>query len=176
MSSAYSCDPNSGHHIQSHGITNIELPKTWGPIPNLKASKADMDDFPAKLDIYRRGHSWFHFVEACGICSFVMNTGMPIVDMVQAVTGWDFTAEELLMSGERIQTLRQLFNFREGIRPGDFKMPERVVEPPLTGPRTEKRYRLDDIRRTYFQAMSWDPVTGEPSPKRLRELGLEEMI
>jgi aldehyde:ferredoxin oxidoreductase len=94
---------------------------------------------------------------------------------VQAVTGWDFTAEELLLTGERIQTLRQLFNFREGIKPGDFMLPERVVEPPPTGPGKDKRYRIDDIRRTYFQAMNWDPVTGEPSPKRLLELGLEGM-
>jgi aldehyde:ferredoxin oxidoreductase len=173
---SYICDPTPAHHIQSRGITNIEVAKDMGPYPEFKGSKAAMDDFPAKLDIYRRGHSWFHFVEACGICSFVMNTSLPIVDVVQAVTGWAFTAEELLMTGERIQTLRQLFNFREGIKPGDFKMPERVVEPPLTGPHTEKRYRLDDIQRTYFQAMSWDPVTGEPSPKRLRELGLEGMI
>ena len=172
---AYSCDPTPAHHVQSRGITNIEIARDVGPYPEFRGSKADMDDFQAKIDIYRRGHSWFHFVEACGTCSFVMNTGIPIVDVVQAVTGWDFTAEELLLTGERIQALRQLFNFREGIRPGDFKLPERIVEPPPTGPGKEKRYRIDDIRRTYFQAMNWDPVTGEPSPKRLRELGLEEM-
>ena len=130
---AYSCEPNPANHVPSKGIGNIELARDLGPYPELKGVKADMDDFQAKLDIYRRGHSWFHFVEACGLCSFVMNTGMPIVDVVQAVTGWDFTAAELLMTGERIQALRQLFNFREGIKPGDFKLPERIVEPPLDG-------------------------------------------
>jgi len=174
---AYSCDPTPARHVQSRGITSIENVRDLGPYPEFRGSKADMDDFQAKVDIYRTGHSWFHFVEACGMCSFVMATGtLPIVDVVRAVTGWDFTAEELLLTGERIQTLRQLFNFREGIRPGDFRLPERIVEPPPTGPLKEKRYRIDDIRRTYFQAMSWDPVTGEPSPKRLRELGLEGKI
>jgi aldehyde:ferredoxin oxidoreductase len=169
----YCCDPTPGRHVQSRGISNIEVGKDLGPYPEFKGSKAAMDDFQAKIDVYRTGHSWFHFVEACGTCSFVMNTGIPIVDIVQAVTGWDITAEELLLTGERIQTMRQLFNFREGIRPGDFKLPERLVEPPPTGPGKEKRYRIDDIRRTYFQAMNWDPVTGEPAPKRLRELGLD---
>jgi aldehyde:ferredoxin oxidoreductase len=173
---AYSCEPNPANHIPSKGIGNIELAKDLGPYPELRGVKAEMDDFQAKIDIYRRGHSWFHFVEACGLCSFVMNTGMPIVDLVQAVTGWDFTAEELLLAGERIQALRQQFNVREGIQPGDFRLPERIVEPPPTGPGRDKRYRIDDIRRAYFQAMSWDPVTGEPSPQRLRELGLEGMI
>jgi aldehyde:ferredoxin oxidoreductase len=173
---SYICDPTPGHHIQSKGITNIEIARDLGPYPEFRGSKADMDDFEAKIDIYRTGHSWFHFVEACGMCSFVMHTGMPIVDVVRAVTGWDFTAEELLLTGERIQTLRQLFNFREGIRPGDFRLPDRIVEPPPTGPGKEKRYRVDDIKRTYFQAMNWDPVTGEPSPKRLRELGLEGIV
>jgi len=82
----------------------------------------------------------------------------------------------LLLTGEQIQALRQLFNFREGIRPADFRLPDRIVEPPPTGPGREKRYRIDDIRRTYFQAMNWDPETGEPSPKRLRELGLEDLL
>ena len=174
---AYSCDPTPARHVQSRGITSIENARDLGPYPEFRGSKADRDDFQAKIDIYRRGHSWFHFVEACGICSFVMVTGtLPIVDVVRAVTGWEFTAEELLLTGERIQALRQLFNFREGIRPGDFRLPDRIVEPPPTGPGKEKRYRIDDIRRTYFQAMNWDPVTGEPSPKRLRELGLEGMI
>lgn len=173
---AYSCEPNPSNHVPSKGIGNIELAKDLGPYPELKGVKAEMNDFAAKPDIYRRGHSWFHFVEACGLCSFVMNTGMPIVDVVQAVTGWDFTAQELLLTGERIQTLRQLFNYREGIRPEDFKLPERVVEPPLTGPQREKRYPIDDIRRAYFQAMNWDPATGEPAPQRLRDLGLEGMI
>ena len=131
---SYICDPTPGHHIQSKGITNIEIARDLGPYPEFRGSKADMDDFEAKVDIYRIGHSWFHFVEACGLCSFVMHTGMPIVDLVRAVTGWDFTAEELLLTGERIQTLRQLFNFREGIRPGDFRLPERIVEPPPTIP------------------------------------------
>ena len=174
---AYSCDPTPARHVQSRGITNIENARDLGPYQEFKGSKAGMDDFQAKIDIYRRGHSWFHFVEACGLCSFVMNTGtLPIVDVVRAVTGWDLTAEELLLTGERIQALRQLFNFREGIRPDDFRLPERIVEPPPIGPGKEKRYRIDDIRRTYFQAMNWDPETGEPSPKRLRELGMEGLL
>ena len=72
---AYSCDPTPAHHVQSRGITNIEIARDLGPYPEFRGSKADMDDFQAKIDIYRRGHSWFHFVEACGTCSFVMNTG-----------------------------------------------------------------------------------------------------
>jgi aldehyde:ferredoxin oxidoreductase len=171
---AYSCDPTPARHVQSRGITSIENARDLGPYPEFRGSKADRDDFRAKIEIYRTGHSWFHFVEACGICSFVMATGtLAIVDVVRAVTGWEFTVEELLLTGERIQTLRQLFNFREGIRPGDFGLPERIIEPPPTGPLKGKRYRVDEIRRTYFQAMNWDPVTGEPSPKRLRELGVE---
>lgn len=72
--------------------------------------------------------------------------------------------------------MRQLFNFREGVHPGVFTLPKRIVEPPSVGPLKEIRYRIEDIRRTYFQAMSWDPITGEPSPKRLCKLGLAGMI
>ena len=174
---AYSCDPTPARHVQSRGISSLENARDLGPYPEFKGSKAELNDFGAKIEIYRTGNSWFHFVDACGMCSFPMVTGtLPIVDFVQAVTGWDFTAAELLRTGERIQTLRQLFNFREGVRPGDFTLPKRIVEPPPVGPLKEITYRIEDIRRTYFQAMSWDPITGEPSPKRLFELDLEGMI
>jgi aldehyde:ferredoxin oxidoreductase len=174
---AYCCDPTPARHVQSRGISSLENARDLGPYPEFKGSKAELNDFEAKIEIYRTGNSWFHFVDACGMCSFPMVTGtLPIVDFVQAVTGWDLTAAELLTTGERIQTLRQLFNFREGVRPGDFTMPKRIIEPPSVGPLKEIRYPIEDIRHTYFQAMSWDPITGEPSPKRLRELGLVGMI
>jgi aldehyde:ferredoxin oxidoreductase len=81
---AYSCDPTPARHVQSRGITSIENARDLGPYPEFRGSKADMDDFQAKIDIYRRGHAWFHFVEACGLCSFVMATGtLPIVDVVR---------------------------------------------------------------------------------------------
>jgi aldehyde:ferredoxin oxidoreductase len=174
---AYTCDPTPARHVQSRGISSLENARDLGPYPEFRGSKADMNDFEAKINIYRTGNSWFHFVDACGMCSFPMVTGsLPIVDFVQAVTGWDFTAAELLLTGERIQTLRQLFNFREGVRPGDFKLPKRISEPPADGPLKEMRYPIEEIRRTYFQAMNWDPITGEPSPKRLKDLGLQEVI
>jgi aldehyde:ferredoxin oxidoreductase len=173
---AYSCEPNPANHIPSKGIGNVELGKDLGPYPEFRGIKAEMDDFEAKVKIYHRGHSWFHFVEACGLCSFVMNSGMPVVDLVQAITGWDVTAGELLLAGERIQALRQLFNCREGIRPEDFNLPRRIVDPPATGPGKDKRYPIDEIRQAYFKAMRWDPVSGEPEPERLRELGLSDSM
>jgi aldehyde:ferredoxin oxidoreductase len=174
---AYSCDPTPARHVQSRGISSLENARDLGPYPEFKGSKTELNDFEAKIEIYRTGNSWFHFVDACGMCSFPMVTGtLPIVDFVQAVTGWDFTAAELLMTGERIQTLRQLFNFREGVRPGEFTLPKRIIEPPSVGPLKEIRYPIEDIRRTYFRAMNWDPITGEPSLKRLQELGLNGIV
>lgn len=35
---------------------------------------------------------------------------------------------------------------------------------------------LDALRKAYYEAMNWDPETGEPSKRRLEELGLEKII
>ncbi|MFZ5814763.1 MAG: aldehyde ferredoxin oxidoreductase family protein [Bacillota bacterium] len=93
---------------------------------------------------------------------------------IKGATGWEMSNQELLAVGERIQALRAAFNYREGIRPGDWKLPDRAAgRPPLEeGPLAGVTLDVDLLVRTYYEAMGWDPATGLPGPERLRELGL----
>ncbi|MGL1278547.1 aldehyde ferredoxin oxidoreductase C-terminal domain-containing protein, partial [Vibrio parahaemolyticus] len=53
-----------------------------------------------------------------GLCMFTSLTGgLPWLELVNALTGWNMTDKELLACGERIQALRSAFNVREGITP-----------------------------------------------------------
>jgi aldehyde:ferredoxin oxidoreductase len=60
----------------------------------------------------------------------------PLIEYINAVTGWDMNIREALETGARIQTLRQCFNIREGIEPSAFKLPSRLagVPPKSEGP------------------------------------------
>jgi aldehyde:ferredoxin oxidoreductase len=92
-------------------------------------------------------------------------------------TGWDITSEKILRIGERIANLRQAFNVREGITPGDFKIRGRPVgDPPFKeGPTADITIDADTLRDEYFRAMDWDPQTGKPSKSKLEELGLGDV-
>ncbi len=60
--------------------------------------------------------------------------------------------------GQRIQTLRQCFNIREGLSPAEVHLPGRSIgEPPVhSGPNKGRQVALDELRQMYWQVIGWD--------------------
>lgn len=172
----YLCDPTPGRHTTSPLTIMAEVGKALGPYPELTFPKLDPLDYQAKGPIYATGSSYYQLINACGLCSTPLKSGnFPVADCISAVTGWDFTMTEGLRAGWRIQTLRQAFNLREGLRPADFSLPQRISEPTITGPFAGRAIDFDALRQNFYAAMGWD-TSGWPSELTLRELGLDSLI
>jgi aldehyde:ferredoxin oxidoreductase len=96
-------------------------------------------------------------------------------EMLTRVTGWDYTGEELRRAGERIHTLKKLFNIREGWQPEDDWLPERLLSEPLTtGVGTGVVLSPTELRqmlRGYYEARHWDERGFVPA-RRAEELGI----
>ena len=58
----------------------------------------------------------------------------------------------------------------------DFNLPERVGEPPVSGPLMGRKIDFNAVRKSFFNAMGWNPQTGVPSPKCLDGLDLVELV
>ena len=124
------------------------------------------------------------FYNCVGMCDFVgapLNAlGLqPLVDYVNAVTGWNMSLYEMMKVGERANTLARLFNAREGFTPADDVLPQRLHEGLGNG--ALKGYRVDPAeflaaRRVYYEMAGWDPQTGRPTSTKLAELGVEEPV
>ena len=75
------------------------------------------------------------------------------------ITGWDLTADELKLAGERINNLKKLFNLREGWTRTDDTLPPRVLEEKLpTGVVAGvglTRHELDYMIASYYRARGW---------------------
>ena len=52
----------------------------------------------------------------------------PLIDYVNAVTGWNMSLYEAMKVGERNNTLARVFNVREGFTPEDDQLPQRMHE------------------------------------------------
>ncbi|GAI84233.1 unnamed protein product, partial [marine sediment metagenome] len=120
-----------------------------------------------------------HLFNVSGVCQFSIYF-LPWDAMgkfLSLVTGWQLSSEEITMICERVSAIRQAFNLREGLSPKDFRLPRRVVGvPPLKeGPTANITVDVDTLVSEYYKALDWDPETGKPSPKRLLELGLEDV-
>ncbi|MFW9938392.1 MAG: aldehyde ferredoxin oxidoreductase family protein [Candidatus Thorarchaeota archaeon] len=112
-------------------------------------------------------------IEANGMCIFPLNMGAyPYLEVIQAITGWDVSINELLETGHRIQTLRQMFNAREkAIR--HYIAQRAIGSPPLTkGPLKDKTYDVELIAQDYYEAMGYEK-NGLPKKETLEFLDLD---
>jgi aldehyde:ferredoxin oxidoreductase len=117
--------------------------------------------------------------QAMGLCCFGVMFGNPTIlnEFANAVTGWDLTPEELLTIANRIVTMRQAFNIREGWKPSDYAYPDRMLgRPPLTaGPLKGKTIDPTPKVEEYWKGLGWDPTTGRPLRDTLERLGLQDI-
>ena len=183
MGVTYVADPTPGRHTAGGASWN----ETFGvgfPLPGaVDAREVNV----AWHGTAGKGVAQAHFSNAhqvmngLGLCMFTSLTGgLPWLDLVNALTGWDMTERELLACGERIQALRNAFNLREGLVPSDL-----VPHPRMfgegdgllgAGPLRGVTVPIERLRRDYFAAMRWDPETGRLSPSRARELGIDGLL
>jgi aldehyde:ferredoxin oxidoreductase len=94
--------------------------------------------------------------------------------LAAALTGWETTADELALAGERIVNAERLINLRLGASVADDDLPDHFVEDrvPDAGPTHGMTVDIERLRRDFYSAMGWDN-DGVPTPEKLRELDLE---
>ncbi len=94
-------------------------------------------------------------------------------DLLSKVTGWPCSEVELRRVGERVNTLKKLFNLREGWQPKDDWLPPRLLSEALpTGVAKGVGLSADELRemiRGYYHSRGWDESGSIPKEK-LREL------
>ena len=96
-------------------------------------------------------------------------------DQLTAVTSWEFDDDAIFQTGERIFTMRRLFNLREGHNPLLRNVPGRMIgDPPLKeGNVRGVTVDLKTLNRELLERLDWDVRTTIPSAERLQKLGMD---
>lgn len=96
-------------------------------------------------------------------------------ELLGKVTGWAYSPAELRRAGERIHTLKKLFNVRQGWQSHDDWLPPRLLSEPLATGVAQgtalTELELRDMIQGYYKARGWD-TQGFVTEKKLRELDL----
>jgi aldehyde:ferredoxin oxidoreductase len=96
--------------------------------------------------------------------------------LLSAVSGMEFSADELMKVGERTWNMERLYNLREGFGKIDDTLPPRLLtEPVLEGPSKGHTVRLGGMLEEYYQFRGWDE-NGIPKDSKLKELKLNGLI
>ncbi|MBM3956519.1 MAG: aldehyde ferredoxin oxidoreductase, partial [Gemmatimonadetes bacterium] len=181
---SYALEPTPGRHT-NHGYQWLDLFAMnrivpGAPKPPGMMRTATKYDPEGKWKGQVLAAFYMQLYNACGGCLFGAQFGgrLPIFEYLNAVTGWSHDPAHYLRIGERIQNLRQAFNFKHGLVPGhDFRLPPRALgEPPLdSGPMKGLTLPHGRLFEDYLKGLGWDPETGRPTRAKLEELGLQDV-
>lgn len=159
-------------------------PKRVSPLrsENPAAASYQMDATPGR-HTQGFGPSSFrgHFVNAVGFCMFgsfmLTDADKYITGFMSAITGWDYSMDELLKTGERIANMRHVITLREGINLLELSVHPRIVgnPPQEEGPLAGKVADIEAQALWNLGALDWSRITTKPSKKKLLELHLDDV-
>ena len=98
------------------------------------------------------------------------------IEMLNTVTGWDFTVSESKVVMRRIKNVARAFNIRHGMGRGGVS--PKYGSSPAEGPAAGKSFAAvaDRAIDCYHEAMGWEKETGKPLPETLKDLGLDYIV
>ncbi|OGP56971.1 MAG: hypothetical protein A2V65_09000 [Deltaproteobacteria bacterium RBG_13_49_15] len=174
---AYQCEPTPGRHT----ISCYLYPQLFGVKKRFPAARRMIRSAGGKAAknarLYAAGSVFSQILNGCGMCLFGALTGpLPMTEYLNAATGWGFSPDEYWRAGLRILALRKAFNVREGVR--DQSLHDRALgKPPLDkGPLKGITVASDPLVKEFFEVMGWDPATGGPAEKTLKDLGIDDLV
>jgi aldehyde:ferredoxin oxidoreductase len=174
------CDPTPGRHTAAPMARLEGGPGAYAPYPELRIDKFERYTYTGKGPMSATASRYLQVGNCAGVCvmPFMFFGNYPLIELLNAATGWGLDVAEALTAGARIQTLRQSFNLREGIAADSVRLPERMLgRPPQTdGPLAGVTIDVDNLVREYRQAMGWDAQTGAPTREALEKLGLSGLV
>ena len=178
LGASFLCAAQPSCHTSSTGAHMLETGIDLGPDPLMKSPKFGVfTDFDKKGPLFTKGEAYNQLLNAAGLCSlYALFFYMPLVELLTPATGWNINWEEGLTIGKRIMTLTQAFNVREGITPDMFTLPKRLKTPLSVGPASGISIDFDLVKKSWFEAMEWDIITGKPRAKSLVDLGLSNLV
>ena len=169
LARTFQYDPSPGRHIKGgRGVPFGNSP------PEVKynfddTGKADAD-----------GLLEWELTDASGVCGFGNFLLAPwiAIKMVNAITGFNYTQEQMNQFAYRSFTIRHAFNLREGYRRKDFKISDRAVgKPPLqAGPLKDITVDNEKLADNFYGYLGWDIETSVPPRSFLEEIGGLECV
>jgi len=116
-------------------------------------------------------------------CIFVFDMALAesafqiIGNLLSALTGFEYTQDDFMKVGERINNIARAFNVREGFTRAQDTLPNRLLTEPLKAGASKghalSKNDLDEMLDEYYTKRGWDLNTGNPKREKLVELGLE---
>ncbi len=166
MALEYATSNIGGSHMRAYTISNEIL----GVEPVSEPTK-----FEGKAALVKYVQDFTEVMDCSGLCqfpSFALNLD-DYLDLINAVTGFDYTKDEIMKAAERVWNMERLFNLKAGIKPEEDRLPERYIKNGIPkGPNKGQTVPLDALLKDYYRERGWD-AKGYPKEETLKNLDLD---
>ncbi|MEM2914384.1 MAG: aldehyde ferredoxin oxidoreductase C-terminal domain-containing protein, partial [Candidatus Bathyarchaeia archaeon] len=174
----YAVSPTGADHM--HNLHDTSLVSASAVLDSLSSlgilEPIPLEDLgPRKVTAFIYFVDWRVLDNCLLMCDFVPWNYRQKTEIIEAVTGWNTTAWEMMKAGERVTTMARIFNIREGFKKDDDWLPERFFRPPNTGVLSNTALDPEKLRKArsiYYEMMGWDE-DGVPTETKLEELNIE---
>jgi len=175
---SYATSPRGASHLE--GLHDTMIEKRTSPELGITEPMNRLD-IEGKAFAAKQFEDARAFTNSLILCVFTVTlTGRHynlnlVRDILNAATGSDIDAEEMLRIGERIYNLGRVFAVEQGLSRIDDDLPPRFKNEALQyGDRMEKisEEDLSKMIKEYYELRGWDE-NGRPTKERLEELGIE---
>jgi len=165
----YALSPRGACHMEGD-MYGVDI----GANPPLELGVLPGDRFESteeKGRIAARQQAWRNLYNAMNLCQF-QNPGVErVLAALNGATGWGLEAEDLMVLGKRIVTLKRLLNLRRGLTCADDRLPDLLLQPLENGGTEGVVPDLDTLLAGAYAEYGWDLETGVPGEEELERLG-----
>jgi aldehyde:ferredoxin oxidoreductase len=168
---SYLTSPRGACHNKSDAYW-LDMGRT---LEDLGIGFSDRFEEEGKASLMAHHQNWRSAGDALISCLLVYPPSDSLVKMLTAATGWELTIDDLLKAGERIVNLKRVLNLRWGWDLGRERLPGLFLQPLQDGGTNGYVPDVERLLADYYQARSWDRVTGRPTEEKLRELDLDDL-
>lgn len=165
LAAAYATHPRGACHLP-HQMYLYEMGKT---IKEYDIKSDDRFSNDGKGILTAKVQNFSELFNSITMCAFMPVKPRHIAEMLKAVTGYDYNIENIYTAGERIFTLKRIYNVKCGITARDDTLPEIVLQPLEGG----SAGNVPDVKKQVselYEFRKWPE--GIPSREKLEELGL----
>lgn len=166
---SYATGPRGACHLKGDYYT-VDI---GGGVPELgvgstgnRLSSADTGERAAKFQSVK------DLYDSLTLCKFSPAPLSLIGQALGAVTGWEYSPNDLLTAGDRSMTIKRAISNKLGLKRKDDKLPKICLQALKEGSTAGKTPDMNLLLKDYYQYRGWDWDTGRPTEQKLNDLGL----
>jgi aldehyde:ferredoxin oxidoreductase len=168
---SYATGPRGACHLKGD-YYNVDLASPvveFGILPGDRLTSENKAESAAKYQSFK------DLFDALTLCKFAPYTPTNICDILNAITGWSVSTDELLSIGNRSINIKRLISIKLGLTGEEDRLPDPCVKVLDEGSTAGLVPDMELLLKDYYNYRKWDIATGKPTKEALEELGLTDL-